>query len=101
MTLDFLEFTGNLAGLISLSGYLHPDFKLSDQAPPVLIVHGSQDQVVPIIAAQSTRATLTKLRLKVNYHELNMGHEINPEAIATIRQFILANSHAVPSSIPD
>lgn len=85
-----------LAGLICLSGYLHPDIaKVSSEIsaiPPVLIIHGIQDLVVPITASQSAKITLTKWGAKVNYFELKMGHEINGEAIALVRKFILENS---------
>ncbi|AFY72317.1 putative esterase [Synechococcus sp. PCC 7502] len=95
MTLDVgLEL--KLAGLISLSGYLHSDIANNAIATPIftpiLIVHGVRDAVVPVIAAQSAKTTLTKLGAKVSYHEFDMGHEINLEAIATVRNFILENS---------
>jgi len=92
MTLD-VGVNLNLAGLICLSGYLHP---LTTTAfhPPVLMIHGTQDPVVPLIAAQSAKTTLTKLGLAVSYHEFAMGHEINLAAIAKIHEFIVANTHA-------
>jgi phospholipase/carboxylesterase len=91
MTLDVgLEF--NLAGLICLSGYLHPTITKTASTSPILIIHGNQDPVVPIIAAQSAKATLTKMGAKVTYAEFAMGHEINGSAIATVRTFILKNT---------
>lgn len=91
MTLDVgLEL--KLTGLICLSGYLHPDIPKTTLNIPILIVHGVQDTVVPIIAAQSAKNTLSKLGAMVSYSEFQMGHEINPKAIATIRAFILDNS---------
>jgi phospholipase/carboxylesterase len=103
MTLDFaLEAPtsngngGRFAGFICLSGYLHPDRQTAKPktaiASPVLIIHGTRDSVVPIIAAQSAKITLTKLGAKVTYAEFVMGHEINPQAIAAVRAFILKNS---------
>ncbi len=104
MTLDFaLEpliannaNEGYLAGFICLSGYLHPDRQTAKPqtaiTSSVLIIHGTKDPVVPIIAAQSAKITLTKLGAKVTYAEFTMGHEINPQAIATVRKFILENS---------
>lgn len=96
MTLDIgldPNFQLNLAGLISLSGYLHPNIPQTAIASPILIIHGTRDSVVPIIAAQSAKTTLTKLGAKVTYAEFQMGHEINLEAIALVRKFILENSH--------
>ncbi len=92
MTLDVgLEL--KLTGLISLSGYLHPDIAKITLNIPILIVHGVQDTVVPIIAAQSAKNTLSKLGAKVSYEEFQMGHEINAKAIAIVRAFILDNSN--------
>jgi phospholipase/carboxylesterase len=87
MTLDVgLELP--LAGICSLSGYLHSSPKPKTN-PPVLIIHGKQDQVVPIQAAQNAKIQLTKLSLNIKYQEYNMGHEIIPEAINLLRNFIL------------
>ena len=99
MTLDIgldPNLNANLAGLISLSGYLHPNIPQTAIALPILIIHGTLDSVVPIIAAQSAKTTLTKLGAAVNYAEFQMGHEINLEAIALIRKFILENSSKNP-----
>jgi phospholipase/carboxylesterase len=95
MTLDIgldPNLEANLAGLISLSGYLHPNIPPTAIASPILIIHGTRDSVVPVIAAQSAKTTLTKLGAKVSYAEFPMGHEINDEAIALVRKFILENS---------
>ncbi|MFN4850213.1 alpha/beta hydrolase, partial [Microcystis sp.] len=74
MTLD-VGLSLPLAGLGSLSGYLHGE--PHPQGPQnVLIVHGKQDPVVPIAAARQARDLLLGLGVNVEYHELNMGHEI-------------------------
>ena len=80
-----------LAGLCSLSGYLHFKPQATSAAlPPVLIVHGRQDQIVPVKAAQQARDELTALGVPVEYQELNMGHEIQPEVLALMHRFISA-----------
>ncbi len=87
MTLDVgLELP--LAAICSLSGYLHCQPQ-SKNNPPVLIIHGKQDQVVPIKAAQNAKNQLTKLGLNIQYQEYNMGHEIIPEALDLLRNFVL------------
>jgi phospholipase/carboxylesterase len=89
MTLD-VGLSLPLAGLVALSGYLHP---VSEPAggtfPPVLIVHGRQDSVVPLKAAQYARDSLVALGVSVQYHEFDMGHEIRPEVLVLIRNFVL------------
>ncbi len=89
MTLD-VGLTLPLAGLISLSGYLHSKPQLtSTKFPPVLIVHGKQDQVVTLSAAQRAKDALTALGVAVKYKEFDMGHEIKPEVLSLMRSFIL------------
>lgn len=77
-----------LAGLVVLSGYLHGLDPAQDPSawPPILIIHGRQDTVVPISAAQMTRDALAAGQ--VDYHEFDMGHEVSPAALEMMQQFI-------------
>jgi len=77
------------AALCSLSGYLHAPPATQSQ-PPVLIVHGRRDPVVPLQAAQQARDALTELGLNVTYREFEMGHEIAPPALQVLREFLAA-----------
>ena len=78
-----------VAGLIVLSGYLHQNrTKPPHAAPPVLLVHGRQDDVVPIAAAQKSREILTQWGVDVRYQEFDMGHSIAPEVLEAVRSFI-------------
>lgn len=89
MTLD-IGLSLPLAGLVALSGYLHPVSEpAGSKFAPVLIVHGRQDSVVPLTAAQSARETLVALGVSVQYQEFDMRHEIRPEVLALIRNFVL------------
>lgn len=89
MTLD-LGLKLPLAGLICLSGYLH-GLNPSDgfgPSPPVLMVHGQQDPVVPLSAAQQAQQKLIAAGVSVDYHELSMAHEISPPVFDLIRAFV-------------
>jgi phospholipase/carboxylesterase len=78
-----------VAGLIVLSGYLHQNRATPLQdAPPVLIVHGRQDDVVPIAAARKSQETLTQWGVDVQYQEFDMGHSIVPEVLEVVREFV-------------
>jgi phospholipase/carboxylesterase len=79
-----------LAGLIVLSGYLHPLAlrPLPQDLPPILMIHGRQDTVVPLEAAQFARDTLTQAGATVEYHEFDMGHEIQPQVLTLMQDFI-------------
>jgi phospholipase/carboxylesterase len=89
MTLD-IGLDLPVAGLIVLSGYLHPDKPKPPQAaPPTLIVHGRQDNVVPIAAAHMSRDKLTEWGVNVQYQEFDMGHSIVPEVLHVVREFVV------------
>lgn len=81
-----------LLGIAALSGYLHqaPQY-VEPPLPPILMVHGRQDTVVPLNVAQRTRDYLLSLGAPLQYKEFDMGHEIIPEALDLFRQFILVN----------
>jgi phospholipase/carboxylesterase len=90
MTLD-VGLTLPLAGLCSLSGYLHSQPQTNPiSIPPVLIVHGKQDAVVPVQAAQKARDILKSRQISVEYQEFDMGHEIIPEVLTLMQKFILS-----------
>ncbi|MFQ4145938.1 alpha/beta hydrolase [Chlorogloeopsis sp. ULAP02] len=84
-----------LAGLVVMSGYLHPgaiaDVETQNLTalPPVLIMHGKYDQVVPLQAAVRARDTLELLGTRVHYHEFDIGHEIRPDMLELIRNFVI------------
>lgn len=90
MTLD-VGLTLPVAGLVSLSGYLHskPEPTGRQSLPPVLIVHGRQDQVVALSSAHRARDSLKALGVALKYQEFDMGHEIIPEVLALVRSFIV------------
>jgi phospholipase/carboxylesterase len=79
-----------LAGICSISGYPHGPFAIaSDPVPPVLVVHGQVDPVVPLGAARQVKQELEAAQVPLTYQELPaMGHDIPPQALALIQQFI-------------
>ncbi|WAL58086.1 alpha/beta hydrolase [Thermocoleostomius sinensis] len=92
MTLD-VGLKLPLAALMVLSGYIHAPARLaigegSASVPPVLMVHGRQDQVVPLAAAHQARDQLLALGVAVQYRELDMGHEIQPHVLRLMQSFI-------------
>ncbi len=90
MTLD-VGLTLPLAGLVCISGYLHSKREPTSRKsfPPVLIVHGRQDQMVPVSSAQSARDTLTASGVTVKYQEFDMGHIVIPPVLVLMRTFVL------------
>jgi phospholipase/carboxylesterase len=90
MTLD-VGLTLPVAGLVCLSGYLHskPEATVGKSFPPVLIVHGRQDQIVPLSSAQNARNSLTASGVAVKYQEFDMGHTIIPAVLELMRSFVV------------
>ncbi|MGH1397282.1 MAG: alpha/beta hydrolase [Trichormus sp.] len=79
-----------LAGLVVMSGYLHPDaLSTKNNLPPILIMHGRRDEVVPLQAAATARDTVASLGVVAEYHEFDTGHEINLQMLNVARNFIL------------
>lgn len=90
MTLDVgLNFGLPLAGLCSLSGYLHFQPQATNEPlPPVLLVHGIYDPVVPVVSAKIAHKELQQIGVKLEYQEFQMGHEITPPVIELMERFI-------------
>lgn len=88
MTLD-VGSTLPLKALMVLSGYLHAPLKgVNPSIAQILMVHGRQDQVVPLSAAHHARDFLLKLGAPVEYHEFEMEHEIRPVVLELMQNFM-------------
>jgi phospholipase/carboxylesterase len=89
MALD-LGFQLPVGGLVILSGYLHPlpQRNSGSTVPPILMVHGKQDNVVPVTSARLAKTTLEAMKAQVNYYEFEMAHEIRSEVLPIIKDFI-------------
>ena len=92
MSLDAgLRTTQNVAGIVAMSGGLYdedlPDLTAKSSVP-VLISHGSLDDVVPVNYAHRARATLDERGFDVEYHEYPMAHQVVMEEIEVVKAFI-------------
>lgn len=87
MTLD-VGLSLPLAGMMVLSGYQHGALKPGEKIPPILMVHGRQDQVVPLSAAHRAKANLERLNAAIEYREFDMGHEISPLVLNEVYAFV-------------
>lgn len=85
-----------LGGILSLSAYLPlPDTLSHECTPanrntPILMAHGTQDDVVQITAAERSRAVLTSLGYRVDWKTYPMAHTVCTAEIDDIRRFIEA-----------
>ena len=74
-----------LAGLIGCSSYPHPNWVPSETSPPILLLHGMQDEIVPIEASRQILSSLKKKKLDVDFLEFEGGHEISQETLPRIQ----------------
>ena len=75
-----------IAGLISCSGYPHPNWAPPQQHPPVLLRHGSDDPVVPFQAMPAIASQLPPDRCQTL--PFTNGHTIPDETEQPILLFI-------------
>jgi phospholipase/carboxylesterase len=75
------------AGLMALSSWLPEPLDAAiprhdaHENLPALLVHGSEDPMIPVARAHESRERLVKRGLALSYREYEMGHEIRPEAL--------------------
>jgi phospholipase/carboxylesterase len=96
-----LRATRDVAGIIAMSGGLYeeelPDLRARSSVP-VLISHGSADEVVPVNYARRARAVLEEAGFDVEYHEYPMGHQVVMEEVAVVKEFIRRHASSSPAA---
>ena len=96
MTLDAgLRYPHRLAALVGISGWVHePARLLSDQgvaakSVPVLVTHGTVDEVVPITLAEPGVRALQRGGLDVAWQEFEKAHTVAGRAeVGFVRRFL-------------
>ena len=89
-----LRYPEALAGILSLSAYLPlPDTlpleaSAANRNTPVMMAHGTQDDVVQIDAAATSLSRLTSLEYGVDWKTYPMAHTVCTAEIDDIREFI-------------
>ncbi len=80
-----------LAGVIACSGYPHPNWSLT-QAPqaPTLLMHGSEDVVVPVAAQAALATEIARVGGQVEVLTFTGGHTIPNDAVERAAQFLAA-----------
>jgi len=85
-----LSDPGRFAGLIALSSWLPEpiDAGIPTQEEhrnfPALVIHGTQDPMIPVERAQESRKCLLARGVNVQYREFEMQHEVSPEALREV-----------------
>jgi phospholipase/carboxylesterase len=89
-----LRHTERLGGLMVLSSYLplagtvKAEAAATNSDVPILMVHGSQDQVINIARATASRDQLKELGYQVEWHEYPMEHSVCMEEVQAIRTWL-------------
>jgi phospholipase/carboxylesterase len=84
-----------LAGIAALSTYLTLDESLAaegsaaNKATPILMCHGTQDDIVPLRLAEASRTSLQAKGYEVEWHTWPMPHSVCAEEVETIASFFL------------
>lgn len=90
----FLRQPERFAGLAALSSWLPP--ALAERIPPsdalkgapVLVVHGTRDPMIPVERGQESRDALLRTGVALTYREFDMEHEIAPDALRALVEWI-------------
>jgi phospholipase/carboxylesterase len=87
-----LRRTHQVAAIVGYSGMLTGAHELSHLAinkPPVLLVHGSADPVVPVAALHTAKSALEHLGIEVTAHVSNgVGHTVDPVGLRMGGEFV-------------
>jgi len=78
----------NFKGVFAISSYPHPDWKPLKDMPPIVLCHGTVDQVVPKEASEKSFDLLRKNGIKSDLYFFEGGHEINNDLIDHCRGII-------------
>lgn len=90
-----LTYDKPLAGMLALSTYfptadavvVHP----ANAGLPILLCHGTEDNVLPMQMAENTSMYLTRLGLHHDFCTYPMAHQVCPEQLIDIADFIQAH----------
>ena len=82
------------ASLLAMSGFIPRvdgfELDLEPPFPPVAIVHGTYDPVIPIEFGREARDTLAAAGAAVTYRESPIEHWIDPQVIPLLREAVSA-----------
>ncbi len=82
------------AGIMALSTYVHDHEHLADEVSfasidtPIFMAHGLADPMIPIARAVTSREALAALNYQIEWHEYGMGHQVCPEEIEHIADWL-------------
>lgn len=83
-------------GIIALSGRILEEIK-PQMAPKesfksleTLIIHGTEDHVLPVSNGRAAKKLMEETGIKCSYHELPLGHTINQETLRLMNDWLVS-----------
>ncbi len=81
------------AGVVAMSGRAANEMVVEENIDklkdfPILVTHGTLDQVLPIENGRATKEILSRLPVKLEYKEYEMAHEISPESLQDVSSWL-------------
>ena len=88
-----LRQLNNIGGIVGISGrLLMPETLVEskkDSYPPIILIHGDADEVVPISSMYDAEKVLNKINVNFSTHvSKNVGHGIAPDGLSKALEFI-------------
>lgn len=88
-----LRHLNDLGGIVGISGRLLMPESLEEsnkkRYPPVVLIHGDADDVVPISLMYDAEKVLNKINVRLSTHvSKNIGHGIAPDGLSKALEFI-------------
>ena len=93
------------AGIVAMSGRIVPDLIADAALPekleglPILVVHGTRDEVLPIENGRGIRSALETLPVRLTYREYDMGHQITSASLEEVTNWLTARLDETTSSL--
>jgi len=87
------RYDNRIAGILAISTYLHDftgtenDMTDANLAIPIMMAHGTHDQMIPIMRAATSRENLIRLGYDVRWFDYPMEHQICLEEVEQIAAF--------------
>lgn len=92
MALDLaFQLEPSPTAVVAMSGAVNEDAlpkEIDQPAPPILVLHGTQDDVIPVLYARKTRRILEDRGVALDYQEFPMGHWVTEESMELVREFL-------------
>ncbi len=81
------------AGVVAMSGRAANEMVVEENIDklkdfPILVTHGTLDQVLPIENGRATKEILSRLPVDLEYKEYAMAHEISPESLQDVSSWL-------------